>query len=103
MSGEYDVALEYYNRALAIKLKSLPAEHPDVAMTYKNMGLVYEVKDELEQALPLLQKASSIYQAALPSNHPNVTKIIKDVERVEDKMKKRQGSAMKDMKKKTKK
>ncbi|CAF1196513.1 unnamed protein product, partial [Rotaria magnacalcarata] len=36
----YDLALDHYNRSLKIRLKSLPAQHPDISMTYENMGLV---------------------------------------------------------------
>jgi hypothetical protein len=42
-------------------MKSLPAQHPDVAMTYENMGLVYEVKGELEQAQLSLQQVSKTH------------------------------------------
>ncbi|CAF2025875.1 unnamed protein product, partial [Rotaria magnacalcarata] len=52
--GHYDLALDHCNRSLKIKLKSLPAQHPYIAMTYRNMGLVYEYKDDFEQALILL-------------------------------------------------
>ncbi|CAF5037866.1 unnamed protein product, partial [Rotaria socialis] len=46
--GHYDLALDHYNQSLKISLKSLPAQHPDIASTYVNMGHVYEDKDELE-------------------------------------------------------
>ncbi|CAM4821668.1 unnamed protein product, partial [Rotaria magnacalcarata] len=85
--GHYDLALDHYNRSLKIKLKSLPAQHPDIASTYRNMGLVYEDKDGFEQALIYMKKAQTIYEVALPLNHPNVAKIKNDVKRVEDKLK----------------
>ena len=67
-------------------MKSLPAQHPDIASIYENMGVVYEDKGELEQALTCLKKASTIYQSALPKNHPDVMEIKEDVQRVKDKL-----------------
>ncbi|CAF3562162.1 unnamed protein product [Rotaria socialis] len=87
--SHYDLALEYYDLSIKISLKALPAQHPDIAVTYKNMGLVYEDEGELEQALKLLKKSQIIYEAALPVNHPNVSKSRNDVQRVEDKIKRK--------------
>ena len=39
--GEYDKALEHYKKALAIDLKQLGPEHPDLASTYGNIGNVH--------------------------------------------------------------
>ncbi|CAF4389780.1 unnamed protein product, partial [Rotaria socialis] len=82
--GHYDLALDHYNRSLKIKLKSLPGQHPDIAMTYLNMGVVYAYKNELEQALIYMKRAQTIYEVALPFNHPDIVKIKDDVNRVED-------------------
>ncbi len=40
-AGQYDHALEYYQKSLAIKLKQLGPDHPDVATSYNSIGLVY--------------------------------------------------------------
>ena len=39
-AGLYDKALEHYQKSLAIFLKKLGPEHPDVATSYNNIGLV---------------------------------------------------------------
>ena len=39
--GEYDKALEHYQKALAIQLKQLGPEHPSVATSYNNIGAVH--------------------------------------------------------------
>ncbi|CAF3017412.1 unnamed protein product [Rotaria socialis] len=85
--GHYGLALNHYNRSLKIRLKSLPGQHSDIAMAYRNMGPVYEYRDELEQALIYMKKAQTIYEVALPFNYPNVVNIKDDVKRVEDKLK----------------
>ncbi|CAF1167451.1 unnamed protein product, partial [Didymodactylos carnosus] len=45
--GEYDKALENYERTLEIELKSLPSNHPSLATTYNNIGLVHAVKGDM--------------------------------------------------------
>ena len=44
--GEYDKALEYYAKALAIQLATLGENHPSTATTYGNMGSTYDSKGE---------------------------------------------------------
>ena len=39
-AGQYDKALEYYQKSLAIWLKQLGPDHPHVAISYNNIGLV---------------------------------------------------------------
>ena len=39
--GEYDKALEHYQKSLAIQLKQLGPEHPVAARSYNNIGLVH--------------------------------------------------------------
>ena len=36
--GEYPKALSYYEKALAIQQQSLPSNHPDLALSYSNIG-----------------------------------------------------------------
>ena len=40
-AGLYDKALEHHQKALAIRLKQLGPEHPDVAGSYNNIGLAH--------------------------------------------------------------
>jgi tetratricopeptide (TPR) repeat protein len=46
--GEYDKALEYYEKDLAISIKTLGAEHPAVATSYNNIAGAYVNKGEHE-------------------------------------------------------
>ncbi|CAF1656913.1 unnamed protein product [Adineta ricciae] len=38
--GDYKMAIEYYEKALEIREKSLPSNHPDLATSYNNIGAV---------------------------------------------------------------
>ncbi|CAM4848178.1 unnamed protein product [Rotaria magnacalcarata] len=56
--GHYVLALYHYNLSLKVKLKSLLAQHPDIAMAYENTGLVYEDKVELEIGIDIYEEGS---------------------------------------------
>jgi len=68
--GEYDKALEYFQKSLAIDLKKLGPEHPSVAGSYHNIGLVHEDKKDLAKAKEYWEKAYAIYLKKLGPNHP---------------------------------
>ena len=40
--GQHDRALEYYEKALAIRLDTLGAEHPEVTSSYYTLGCAYD-------------------------------------------------------------
>ena len=69
--GEYDKALEHYQKSLAIRLKQLGPEHPHVAISYNNMAYVYKAKKDLAKAKEYWEKAYAIFSEKLGPNHPN--------------------------------
>ncbi|HRF57905.1 MAG TPA: tetratricopeptide repeat protein, partial [Campylobacterales bacterium] len=69
--GELDKALEYYEKALKIRLASIGENHPDTANSYQNIGVVYNDKGELSKALEQYEKALKIRLASLGENHPD--------------------------------
>ena len=71
-AGLYDKALEHHQKALAIYLKQLGSEHPDVATSYNNIGLVHDNKGEYDKALEHYQKALAIDLKKLGPEHPDV-------------------------------
>jgi len=72
--GEYDRAIEYYQKALKIGIKKLGPEHPSVAIRYNNIGSAYKSKGEYDRAIGYYQKALKIGIKRLGKNHPH-TKI----------------------------
>jgi tetratricopeptide (TPR) repeat protein len=66
--GEYDKALENFQKSLGILLKLLPKDHPDVAQSYNNIGAVHERKAEYDKALEYYQKALAIRHKHLPED-----------------------------------
>lgn len=67
--GNYDLALEYYQKALDIYEKIQGVEQERTATSYNNIGLVYHVKGNYNQTLEYLQKALDIYEKVLGVEH----------------------------------
>ena len=66
---EYPKALSSYEKGLAIQQQSLPPNHPDLAMTYNNIGNVYFNMDEYPKALSSYEKALAVKQQSLDPNY----------------------------------
>ena len=69
--SEHDKALELYRKSLAIKIKKLGPEHPDVATNYREMAFVYKAKKDLIKAKEYWEKAHAIWLKKLGPNHPD--------------------------------
>jgi tetratricopeptide (TPR) repeat protein len=72
--GEYEEAIEFYEKSIAIKQQSLHPNHPDVATSYNNIGNVYQNMGDYPKALSSHEKALAIRQQSLPPNHPDLAK-----------------------------
>ena len=68
--GEYEKALVYYEKALAIRERVLGPEHPSTATTYNNMAGVFRTQGEYEKALGYYEKALTVYKMKLGEAHP---------------------------------
>jgi tetratricopeptide (TPR) repeat protein len=58
--GEWDKAIEYYQRSLAIREK-VGDEH-GMAFGYNNIAALYRDQDRLEEAIPLFEKSLEILE-----------------------------------------
>ena len=72
MKAQYDKALDYYSKALAISEKVLGPKHPLVAHSMNNLGVVHWNKGNFENALMYHHKSLSIRMTTLGSKHPLV-------------------------------
>jgi tetratricopeptide (TPR) repeat protein len=79
-NGEYDQALQHFERTLDIFKISLPSEHPSIAKTYYNMGLAYFNKDDYQRSLVFLNRAASIYLNTLSPDHPEVHRCVNTID-----------------------
>ncbi|MDR1705013.1 MAG: toll/interleukin-1 receptor domain-containing protein [Clostridiales bacterium] len=82
--GQYDGALELYNKALVVKEKALGKEHPSTATTYNNIALVYDNQGDYRAALEWHEKARAIYEKVLGNEHPDTATTYNNIAGVYD-------------------
>ncbi len=70
--GEYSKALSSHEKALAIRQQAFLSNHPDLAASYNNIGLVYYNIGEYSKARSFFERAVNIGEQSLPPNHPNL-------------------------------
>jgi tetratricopeptide (TPR) repeat protein len=70
--GDYEKAIEYYEKGSEIEKKALPPDDPSLATSYNNIGAEYENMGEYSKALASHEKALEILQKTLPPNHPDL-------------------------------
>jgi hypothetical protein len=60
--GEYSKALLYHEKALEIRQKSLPPDHPDLVRSYDYIALLQRKNEEHSKALSSCKGAMGIRQ-----------------------------------------
>ena len=70
--GEYDKALQYHRKALAIDEKTFGTADPRIADSLNNIGVILLQQGEYDKALEFLRKALAISKKALGSEHPRL-------------------------------
>ena len=84
--GEYLKALQYFQISLEMRRKSLPVDHPLLATSYNNIGLVYRNMGEYSKALEYLERALYSLEKSLPANHPNITTVKNNIYRMKPRL-----------------
>ena len=82
--GEHHRELEYLEKALKIRKKVLPENHPDLATSYDNVGMTYGELGEHRRALEYKEKALEIRKKVLPENHPDILSTQRIIELIKD-------------------
>ena len=68
--GDPATALQYILKVVEICERALPADHPDLAMAYNNVGSLYSDMDDYGRALEYQLKAIAISEKVFPGDHP---------------------------------
>ena len=76
-------ARTYLERALGIDEASFGPEHPSVAISLSNLGMVLKDLGDLAQARKLLQRSYKIFKATLGDEHPNTKTVYGNLRAVE--------------------
>ena len=69
---EYAAAKQSHEQALAIRRKSLPPDHPDIAHSLNNLGVVQSELREYAAAKQSHEQALAIRRKSLPPDHPDI-------------------------------
>ena len=69
--GDFEKALEYHLRSLAIDEKVHGKEHPYGAISNSNIGSVYDDKGDYKKALEYYLRALGIFEKVLGKEHPS--------------------------------
>lgn len=77
--GNYDKALEYYEKCLIIELKTQGIEHTSVASSYYNIGTIWYCKGNYEKALEYFEKCLIIELENLGDMHPDIATSYNDI------------------------
>ncbi|CAF2158420.1 unnamed protein product, partial [Rotaria magnacalcarata] len=64
--GQYEKEIEFYEKSLEIKRKTLPEDDASLAPTYSNIGLAYKNMGEYSKALEYYENVLEITKKALP-------------------------------------
>ena len=70
--GDYNKAVEYYERALASYLKNYGEDHPDVAISRNNLGATWDALGEYEKAIGHYEQALDSDLKTYGEDHPDV-------------------------------
>ncbi len=74
--GEYAAARPLYERALAIRERTLGPDHPDTATSLNNLAWLLYWQGEYAAARPLYERALAIRERTLGPDHPDTARII---------------------------
>jgi hypothetical protein len=79
-SGDYADAERMLREAAALQEASLGSQHPDLANTFNNLGIVSEIVGKPEDAEQCFRRACAIAEASLEPSHPFVATSRKNLE-----------------------
>jgi tetratricopeptide (TPR) repeat protein len=77
--GEYEKALEYYQKGLDIQAKTLGDHHPNLANTYHNIGVTLDNKGDYDKAIEFYQIYLDIQIKTLGEQHPKLGPIYSSI------------------------
>ena len=68
--GDYNLALSYLYKVRKIQERVLDENHPALATTYNNIGLICDLRGDYDTALEYYDKVRKVEERVLGENHP---------------------------------
>ena len=69
--SEYDKAIEYFEKSLAIRVKVHGDQHPSTGLTYNKLGVVWSDKGEYDKAIEYYEKSLANRVKVHGDQHPS--------------------------------
>ena len=85
--GNYDDAIECFNKAINVLIVVFDENHPKIADTFANIGVVYIKKGDYETALEYYNRAVAIYEETYPNDHPKIKSTNDKISEIQAKLK----------------
>jgi tetratricopeptide (TPR) repeat protein len=82
----YDEAVKYFKKALAIEQSSFPPNHPSLGSTYNNLALALYDQQKLREALKYVTLSMEIHSKNFGPNHPLVKEDILWIVQLQEKI-----------------
>lgn len=76
---EYNKAIDFHEKALALRAELFGEDSQQVANSYQSIGSVYNKMKEFDKALCFINKALSIRKKKLVHNHPYIASCYKEI------------------------
>ena len=83
---EFNLALEYFEKALEIDRYRLKTDHPDFGQTFANIGAMYNTMEDYQTALHYFRKAYEVWLKSLQPTHIHVQSIETIIRDVQEKL-----------------
>ncbi|CAF0876762.1 unnamed protein product [Didymodactylos carnosus] len=76
----YDISLQHYTHVYRIQQSSLITnQHPDIALTLNNLGVLHRYKADYGKAADYFTKALQMCEKCFPENHPAVSRTLSNM------------------------
>ena len=78
---DYEGALDYFRKSLKIWKKTFGNTHPDTAVGYSDMGLLYHMRKQYYEAIEYHERAFKINEQLVGDKHPDTASIYQNLSR----------------------
>ena len=86
--GEYNASLQWFHKALKIKMQTDPSNYVSISGTYNWIGVVHGLKGDIKTELQYYNKAITLFQQAHDENHPTMAYLYNNIAIIYDDEKK---------------
>jgi tetratricopeptide (TPR) repeat protein len=75
--GNYSQALALLEKALQIRERLLPSNHPDIALGLNKIAVLHDTQGDCAKAVALFERTLKVYELSYGPKHPS-TKLIRE-------------------------